>query len=917
MKKEIESKKLFAYVVLLVITAMVLVVSSCGGGGGGDSQPDVILPDETPPAVVSTSPTAGATGVAVNGTLSITFSEAMNPATLTPAAIRLESADGTPVPGTISYSGLTVVFTPASPLAFSSSYTLVVSTAVKDLVGHPLVGVYSCTFITGTAPDFTPPTVISTVPAAGAANVAVDSSISVTFSEAMDPATVNVSTFTLKDGGNNPVSGTVTYFGTTATFSPNADLGFATVYTATITSGARDLAGNSQSGFYSWTLSTAASATFTVNITGTGSGTVTSTPAGINCGADCAENFGNGTEVILAATPGAGSVFEGFSGGCNSIEPACASTLMGDETVNAIFNKYFESAAGNQLGLDGGDQVAVHQWSYNPLVSPLDMSTFTIEAWIYPLADRNMIVVADSAYYLMVKSQPLRVEFSVLTSTGSPAFLSFSGTTNPLQLNQWNHVVGMVDNSAKTLLVAVNGEMSGTLQMGGTVNVDYPQAFSVGNSYPKNLGDYPFVGRIDEVRLSSVLRYNSDFVPTSLLDPDGGTAGLWHFDEVEGATTFADSSGIGNTLNGLGRAATIAGNREVQGSENNFFYSVVRLNTGQTSGPVAIADFNHDGKEDLAVAGVYYITSDKVTIILGMGAGSFGSPVYYSLGQNRGHSSIALDDFNNDGNPDIAVTNFSLSTTSILLGNGDGTFGLPAVHAVGASPSSIALGDFNHDGNLDLAVANRADNTVSILLGTGTGSFAPVATLSVGDGLRSVAAGDFNGDGNIDLAVANSGDSTVSILFGAGLGDFATSLNFTVGTGPSALVVGDFNKDGKLDLATANSSSANISVLLGTGTGSFNSSSTLAVPFGAPGLIDNGDINMDGVLDLVVASSGGVSAFSVLRGDGVGSFGPLVHYSSGSNPLSLAIGDLTGDGKPDLVTGVASASDTVHIYVSR
>ena len=211
------------------------------------------------------------------------------------------------------------------------------------------------------------------------------------------------------------------------------------------------------------------------------------------------------------------------------------------------------------LSLNGDDDVAVHQLTSNPPASPLDVSRFTIEAWIYPVADNDMIVAADSAYYLMVKPQPLRVEFAVATSTGFPAWSSFSGTTHPLALNQWNHVVGMVDSSTKQLRIAVNGELSGILTMGGTVDTSFPQTFSLGNSYPQILGDYPFIGRIDEVRLSSVIRYSSDFTPSSSLAADGSALGLWHFDEAPGSTSFADSSGHGDTLTGLGGAATIAG----------------------------------------------------------------------------------------------------------------------------------------------------------------------------------------------------------------------------------------------------------------------------------------------------------------------------------------------------------------------
>jgi PKD repeat protein len=569
--------------------------------------------------------------------------------------------------------------------------------------------------------------------------------------------------------------------------------------------------------------------------------------------------------------------------------------------------------AGNQLSVHGTNDVAVHEQITNPPTSALDLPTFTIEAWIYPEYESDMIIVADSAYYLMIRSQPLSVQFAVMTSTGFPAVLTFSGTTNPLELNQWNHVAGMVDNFTKALQIAVNGELSEPSTMGGTVNVSFPQTFSVGNSYPQTLGDYPFIGRIDEVRLSSRIRYIGNFIPPSLLDPDGGTLGLWHFDEAQGATTFADSSGNGNTLTGLGGAATIAATREVQASENSLFYSLRNLEIGQTSGPCAIGDFNHDGNNDTAVAGVYAVASANVAILLGTGAGSFDPPAYFSTGVSGSHPSIVSGDFNNDGNLDLAVGNSGSNSVSVLLGTGTGSFGTATV--ITLVGSYVTTGDFDSDGNLDLAVANTGSDSVSVLLGTGTGSFGTASDFTVGDAPLSVTAGDFDGDGNLDLAVANSGSNSVSVLLGTGTGSFGTATDFPVGNYPISVAAGDFDSDGKLDLATANFSTANVSILLGTGTGAFNLSENIAVPWGGPAYMAIGDIDSDGKLDIAVASGGGNTVFSILLGDGTGSFDTPVTYSSGNNPLSVAIGDLTGDGKSDLAIGVSFTY--VQIYLTR
>ncbi len=208
-----------------------------------------------PPTVVSTIPVNVAIAVAVNTTISTTFSEAMNPATISAATFTLTGPGTTPVAGTVAYSGTTATFTPTAVLSTSTLYTATITTGTKDPAGTSLAANAVWTFTT--AP---PATVVSTIPANGATAVAANTAISATFSEAMNPATINAATFTLTGPGTTPVAGTVTYSGTTATFTPTAVLSTSTLYTATITTGTKDPAGTSLAANFVWTFTTAAPA---------------------------------------------------------------------------------------------------------------------------------------------------------------------------------------------------------------------------------------------------------------------------------------------------------------------------------------------------------------------------------------------------------------------------------------------------------------------------------------------------------------------------------------------------------------------------------------------------------------------------------------------------------------------------------
>ena len=209
-----------------------------------------------PPTVSSVAPLAGAVGVCPSTAVNATFSEAMNPATINTTTFTL-TASGTPVAGTVTYAASTATFTPSGPLAVNTLYTATITTGAQNLNGTGLASDYVWTFTTASAPC-APPTVISVAPPNGASSICPSTLVVATFSEAMNPATINATTFTLAASGT-PVAGTVTYVVSSdvATFTPTSPLALNTLYTATITTGAQDLNGDSLASNYVWTFTTA------------------------------------------------------------------------------------------------------------------------------------------------------------------------------------------------------------------------------------------------------------------------------------------------------------------------------------------------------------------------------------------------------------------------------------------------------------------------------------------------------------------------------------------------------------------------------------------------------------------------------------------------------------------------------------
>jgi hypothetical protein len=327
---------------------------------------------------------------------------------------------------------------------------------------------------------------------------------------------------------------------------------------------------------------------------------------------------------------------------------------------------------------------------------------------------------------------------------------------------------------------------------------------------------------------------------------------------------------------------------------------------------VAVGDFNGDGNLDLVGAS---FLGNYLTVWLGNGDATFQTGVSYSIA--GGPWFVAVGDFNGDGKPDLVTANSTGDNVSILLGKGDGTFQRPVIYVVGLQPQWVAVGDLNHDGKQDLVVPNINDGTISVLLGNGDGTFQAAVNYEAASDSTGrfepacVVLGDFNGDGKLDLAVLSySGNATLSILMGNGDGTFQPPISsaFTpTGDVAVTVVVADFNADGKLDLAVGFAGgSGEVDIQLGNGDGTFHDGAAYPIETNDTDYLAVGDFNGDGNLDLV-AVPGPNYDVSLLLGNGDGTF-QYAWTSATAYLYSVAVGDFNGDGKLDLATNNYSGS---------
>ncbi len=338
------------------------------------------------------------------------------------------------------------------------------------------------------------------------------------------------------------------------------------------------------------------------------------------------------------------------------------------------------------------------------------------------------------------------------------------------------------------------------------------------------------------------------------------------------------------------------------------FRNYVAYPTGSWPEAVAIADLNGDGRNDVVMSTSFYSNTNDNSILIFFqnAAGGLNAPVRYSVGANA--NSLAIADYNGDGHKDIAVAKRGAGIR-VFWNDGSGGFNNFTDYTTGNS-YWICAGDFNNDGRSDLAGISWSSGLVDVFTQTTNGTLALAAHYSASyDGYNDLKAGDVNGDGLADIVVMNGqgqGYPNVSVLLQTN-GGFAPAIPFALGGNQltSGVGIGDVTGDGNNNVVVCYGGNRPASMLsvLNQSSGALSVGATYA-SYDIPEGITVGDLDMDGHLDAVTLHGGWQQAGVYLQNSS-GAFDAerlfALPYASSYNPHGLAVGDVNGDGRPDIV----------------
>ncbi len=487
---------------------------------------------------------------------------------------------------------------------------------------------------------------------------------------------------------------------------------------------------------------------------------------------------------------------------------------------------------------------------------PSSLSVFALTA-----PEIQQLEAAQNSGSLIQTLQSIFGSSAVSSASGTalPALIAFGGgksiflATMPSVSANFGTALSTVHSAQRVLLRAEDGK---------------PATLFVGDRYPIDLGllssgTAASASSLSQALLSGLTLPRTDYDtgkgPISVAiatfnSKNNGFPDLAVANQLDGTISILAGNGDGTFVAEQSSPCTLPSCIALPG--------VTTGSTTMSTTPSAIVtgDFNDDGFQDIAVTDE---ANNRVIILLGNGDGTFQTP-FKSYPTGSKPVALVAQDFDGDNQPDLGVVNQGDGTVTILLGNSvngvqDGTFGTPPhqtkIPAVGALPSAIATGEFNinNNANVGLAVTNSGDGTVSILLGNGDGTFGTQGILDAGKGPAGVASADFNADSKPDLAVTNQTDGTVSVFIGNGDGTFFPQTVYNTGTSPVGIIAESFAGTTP-DLAVADETANNVDVLIGNGDGTFTA--PISLPTGnSPIALAGADLNGDGTIDLVSANN--------------------------------------------------------------
>lgn len=359
--------------------------------------------------------------------------------------------------------------------------------------------------------------------------------------------------------------------------------------------------------------------------------------------------------------------------------------------------------------------------------------------------------------------------------------------------------------------------------------------------------------------------------------------------------------------------------------------------TGKTPASVALSDFDHDSKLDLAVANN---KDASLSVFRGNGKGGFAADAELGAGQEP--RSLTAADFDGDGFDDIAVVNQADNTLGVYSNQKDGSFSAATTFDTGLSPTFVIARDLNQDGRQDLVVTNADGDSISVFLADDKAGFAPGVELAAGTNPVRATLVDLDADGALDVITATRVvPPTVAVLMGDGKGGFGAPTKYKASDrpgvvfpiAPQAITAGDVNGDGKLDVVVGNRGldilDGEVWLLAGDGTGLLGPPTAIpGVTVLAPAFLDLVDFDGDGRLDIIDADhdpnlaavvgslTGTGYSVCIAHGDGMGTFEHAACLTTGDYPYEVATGLLDADEKLDLVTADAG-SDSVSVHLAR